>query len=63
MHDTDVIINSAGHNGLTAAASLAAARRRATVTERSAGGGRDGVSPEQAPGPNASTRRPPVHLP
>lgn len=55
MHDTDVIIIGAGHNGLTAAAYLAAAGRRVTVLERRAVVGGACVSEELAPGYKAST--------
>lgn len=55
MHDSDVIIIGAGHNGLTAAAYLAAAGRRVTVLERRSVVGGACVTEELAPGYKAST--------
>ena len=55
MHDCDVIIIGAGHNGLTAAAYLAAAGRRVTVLERRPVVGGACVTEELAPGYKAST--------
>ncbi len=55
MHDCDVIIIGAGHNGLTAAAYLAAAGRRVTMLERRNVVGGACVTEELAPGFKAST--------